>query len=143
MLLFTNRYRTMLMEKMDILRSWHNRISPHISRHLSTKSFVEDSISPLLHILSPPTLRPVIHLHYSFVVLCCLPFISDNVYQLLQVMQMRHLLNGPPLKPTPLLGMISTALVPFPIGHFIRAIHKNENPLLSHLSMSMYGLDNN
>lgn len=57
------RYRTMLMEKMDILRSWPNRISPHISRHLSTKSFVEDSISPLLHILSPPTLRPVaVHL---------------------------------------------------------------------------------
>ncbi|KAA8548452.1 hypothetical protein F0562_000136 [Nyssa sinensis] len=53
------RYRTMVMEKTDILRSWHNKISPYISRHLSTKSFVEDSVSPLLHILSPPTLRPV------------------------------------------------------------------------------------
>ncbi|KAF3498879.1 hypothetical protein DY000_02051899 [Brassica cretica] len=28
-------------------------------RHLSIKSFVEDSVSPLLHILSPPTHRPV------------------------------------------------------------------------------------
>ncbi|CAL5347593.1 unnamed protein product [Camellia sinensis] len=57
------RYRTMLMEKMDILRSWHNKILPHISRHMSTKSFVEDTISSLLHILSPPTLRPVaVHL---------------------------------------------------------------------------------
>lgn len=53
------RYRTTLMEKVDILHSWHNKISPYISRHLSTKSFVEDSISLLLHILSPPTLRPV------------------------------------------------------------------------------------
>ncbi|KAK3025456.1 hypothetical protein RJ639_041342, partial [Escallonia herrerae] len=53
------RYRTVLMEKMDTLHTWHNRISPYISRHLSPKSFVEDSISLLLHILSPPTLRPV------------------------------------------------------------------------------------
>ncbi|XP_021896934.1 chromosome transmission fidelity protein 18 homolog [Carica papaya] len=53
------RYRTTLMEKMDILRSWHNNIPPYIGRHLSTNSFVEDSISPLLHILSPSSLRPV------------------------------------------------------------------------------------
>lgn len=53
------RYRTVLMEKMDKLRSWQNKIPPHISRHLSTKSFVEDSVSPILHIISPPTLRPV------------------------------------------------------------------------------------
>ncbi|XP_024047055.1 chromosome transmission fidelity protein 18 homolog isoform X2 [Citrus clementina] len=53
------RYRNAFMEKMDIFKSWHSKIPPYISRHLSTKSFVEDSISPLLHILSPPTLRPV------------------------------------------------------------------------------------
>ncbi|EOY05349.1 P-loop containing nucleoside triphosphate hydrolases superfamily protein, putative [Theobroma cacao] len=53
------RYRTMLMEKTDILRSWHQKIPPYISRHLSTKSCIEDLISPLLHILSPPKLRPV------------------------------------------------------------------------------------
>ncbi|XP_022722750.1 chromosome transmission fidelity protein 18 homolog [Durio zibethinus] len=53
------RYRTMLMEKADILRSWHQKIPPYISRHLSTKSCIEDLISPLLHILSPPNLRPV------------------------------------------------------------------------------------
>ncbi|KAH9650045.1 AAA domain-containing protein [Citrus sinensis] len=53
------RYRNALMEKMDIFKSWHSKIPPYISRHLSTKSFVKDSISPLLHILSPPTLRPV------------------------------------------------------------------------------------
>ncbi|RDX92278.1 Chromosome transmission fidelity protein 18-like protein, partial [Mucuna pruriens] len=53
------RYRTMMMEKMDILNTWHHKIPPHISRHLSASSFVEDLISPLLHILSPPTLRPV------------------------------------------------------------------------------------
>ncbi|XP_048235422.1 chromosome transmission fidelity protein 18 homolog isoform X3 [Ricinus communis] len=53
------RYRTMLMEKTDILRSWRSKIPPFISRHLSIESLVEDSISPLLHILSPSTLRPV------------------------------------------------------------------------------------
>ncbi|GLT97836.1 hypothetical protein SLE2022_153820 [Rubroshorea leprosula] len=53
------RYRTISMEKMDILRAWHQKIAPHISRHLSTELFVEDLISPLLHILSPTTLRPV------------------------------------------------------------------------------------
>ncbi|KAK2643910.1 hypothetical protein Ddye_019105 [Dipteronia dyeriana] len=53
------RYRTTLMGKMDIFKSWHFKIPPYISRHLSTKSFVEELISPLLHILSPPTLRPV------------------------------------------------------------------------------------
>ncbi|CBI33374.3 unnamed protein product, partial [Vitis vinifera] len=54
------RYRMIFMENMGILMSWHKKIAPYSSRHLSTKSFVEDSISPLLHILSPPTLRPVI-----------------------------------------------------------------------------------
>ncbi|GMJ08266.1 CHROMOSOME TRANSMISSION FIDELITY 18 [Hibiscus trionum] len=53
------RFRTMLMEKTDILRAWHQKIPPYISRHLSTKSCIEDLISPLLHILSPPSFRPV------------------------------------------------------------------------------------
>lgn len=53
------RYRTLSMEKTDILRAWHHKITPHISRHLSTELFVEDLISPLLHILSPKTLKPV------------------------------------------------------------------------------------
>ncbi|KAJ7979668.1 chromosome transmission fidelity protein 18-like [Quillaja saponaria] len=53
------RYRMMLAEKMEILKSWHYKIPAHIARHLSASSFVEDLISPLLHILSPPTLRPV------------------------------------------------------------------------------------
>ncbi|CAK9165916.1 unnamed protein product, partial [Ilex paraguariensis] len=53
------RYRTSLVERIEIFHSWHYKISPYISRHLSTKSFVEDLISPLLHLLSPPTLRPV------------------------------------------------------------------------------------
>ncbi|XP_047975329.1 chromosome transmission fidelity protein 18 homolog [Salvia hispanica] len=53
------RHRTILAERIDMFHSWHNGISPYISRHLSTKSFVEDSISALLHILSPPSLRPV------------------------------------------------------------------------------------
>ncbi|KAL2326602.1 hypothetical protein Fmac_025660 [Flemingia macrophylla] len=53
------RYRTVMMEKMDILKSWHHKIPPHISRHLSASSFVEDLISPLLHIVSPPSIRPV------------------------------------------------------------------------------------
>ncbi|XP_047324218.1 chromosome transmission fidelity protein 18 homolog [Impatiens glandulifera] len=58
-----HRCRTLLLEKMEILRSWQMKISPHIGRHLSAKSFVEESISPLLHILSPPNLRPVaVHL---------------------------------------------------------------------------------
>ncbi|XXG39699.1 hypothetical protein AAC387_Pa01g0590 [Persea americana] len=54
-----HRYRATLMEKKDILKLWHNKISPSISRHLSIESFVECSVSQLLHILSPPTLRPV------------------------------------------------------------------------------------
>ncbi|KAK6145853.1 hypothetical protein DH2020_019722 [Rehmannia glutinosa] len=53
------RHRTFLAERMDVFHTWHNRISPNLSRHLSTKSFVEDSISLMLHILSPRTLRPV------------------------------------------------------------------------------------
>ncbi|KAI4346173.1 hypothetical protein L6164_013246 [Bauhinia variegata] len=53
------RYRTMMTEKMDILDSWHSKIPPHIATHLSASSFVKDLISPLLHILSPPTIRPV------------------------------------------------------------------------------------
>ncbi|XP_071720190.1 uncharacterized protein [Rutidosis leptorrhynchoides] len=54
-----HRYRTSLVDKVEALHLWHNKISPCISRHISTKSFVEDLVSPLLHILSPPTLRPV------------------------------------------------------------------------------------
>ncbi|KAL7081345.1 hypothetical protein ACP275_14G034300 [Erythranthe tilingii] len=53
------RQRTLLAERADMFQTWHNRMPAYISRHLSTKSFVEDSISPMLHILSPPTLRPV------------------------------------------------------------------------------------
>ncbi|PIN00712.1 hypothetical protein CDL12_26782 [Handroanthus impetiginosus] len=57
------RHRTILAERMDMFLTWHNRMPPYISRHLSTKSFVEDSVSPILHILSPPSLRPVaVHL---------------------------------------------------------------------------------
>ncbi|XP_062109092.1 uncharacterized protein LOC133819774 [Humulus lupulus] len=52
------RCRTMFMEKRDILSSWYHTIPPHISRHLSPTSFVEESVSLLLHILSPSTLRP-------------------------------------------------------------------------------------
>ncbi|GMH31224.1 hypothetical protein Nepgr_033067 [Nepenthes gracilis] len=53
------RYRSLLMEKTEILRSWNAKIVPYISRHLSVKSFIEDTLSPLLYILSPATLRPV------------------------------------------------------------------------------------
>ncbi|KAI4342598.1 hypothetical protein MLD38_027207 [Melastoma candidum] len=57
------RYRTMLMERIDTLRSWYGKMSPLISRHFSNKSLVEDSVSQLLHILSPPNLKPVaVHL---------------------------------------------------------------------------------
>ncbi|XP_073276642.1 uncharacterized protein [Primulina huaijiensis] len=52
------RHRTISAERVDIFYTWNNRISPYISRHLSMKSFTEDSVSPMLHILSPPTLRP-------------------------------------------------------------------------------------
>ncbi|KAF8106505.1 hypothetical protein N665_0139s0094 [Sinapis alba] len=53
------RCRTLLVEKQESLRSWQHKIPPYIGRHLSIRSFVEDSVSPLLHILSPPTIRPV------------------------------------------------------------------------------------
>ncbi|KAM7259981.1 hypothetical protein ACFE04_015722 [Oxalis oulophora] len=53
------RYRTMLIEKNEVFKSWHVKIRPCVSRHLSTKSFLEDSVSLLLHILSPTTLRPI------------------------------------------------------------------------------------
>ncbi|KAM6544710.1 hypothetical protein CsatB_025446 [Cannabis sativa] len=52
------RCRTMVIEKRDTLSSWFHTIPPHISRHLSPTSFVEESVSLLLHILSPSTLRP-------------------------------------------------------------------------------------
>ncbi|GAA0156401.1 hydrolase [Lithospermum erythrorhizon] len=55
----SQRFRITLTERMDTFSSWHNRISPSISRHISTTSFVQESVSPLLHILSPKTLRPV------------------------------------------------------------------------------------
>ncbi|CAL9095761.1 unnamed protein product [Musa acuminata var. zebrina] len=54
-----HRFRALLAEKKESLKTWISKISPLISRHLLTKSFVEDVVSPLLHILSPPTLRPV------------------------------------------------------------------------------------
>ncbi|KAL6907517.1 hypothetical protein ACP4OV_002556 [Aristida adscensionis] len=53
------RSRTLLLEKKDMLKSWQNQMSPFVSRHLSVESFVEDIASPLLHILSPLSLRPV------------------------------------------------------------------------------------
>lgn len=49
----------MLVEKKDLLKAWQNNLSPSISRHQSIQSFVEDIVSPLLHILSSPNLRPV------------------------------------------------------------------------------------
>ncbi|KAH9315407.1 hypothetical protein KI387_024034, partial [Taxus chinensis] len=54
-----HRYRTVLSEKKDLLKTWLNSISPTISRFLSRNSIVEDVIAPLLYILSPPALRPV------------------------------------------------------------------------------------
>ncbi|CAN0915710.1 Fatty acid amide hydrolase [Linum grandiflorum] len=58
------RHRTILAEKLELLKAWHSKMPPHIFRHLSTKSFAEDSVSSLLHILSPSTIRPVaLHLH--------------------------------------------------------------------------------
>ncbi|KAI3915604.1 hypothetical protein MKX01_015429, partial [Papaver californicum] len=54
----SQRYR-LLIEKKDLLKCWCNKIPPLISRHLSTESFVEDAVSLLLYILSPPTIRPV------------------------------------------------------------------------------------
>ncbi|XP_031405513.1 chromosome transmission fidelity protein 18 homolog [Punica granatum] len=53
------RFRATLMERLDTLRIWQYRITPSISRHLSIKSFVEDLITPLMRVLSPPNLRPV------------------------------------------------------------------------------------
>ncbi|XP_047096259.1 chromosome transmission fidelity protein 18 homolog [Lolium rigidum] len=53
------RCRAVLLEKKDTLKTWQNRMSPLISRHLSVESFVEDIASPFLHILSPLSLRPV------------------------------------------------------------------------------------
>ncbi|CAN6486250.1 unnamed protein product [Victoria cruziana] len=53
------RYRAGLMEKREVFKNWHIKILPVISRNLSAESFIEDVISPLLDILSPPTLRPV------------------------------------------------------------------------------------
>jgi chromosome transmission fidelity protein 18 len=49
----------MLVEKQETLKTWQRRIAPCISRHLSIESFVEDVVSPFLHIIAPPNLRPV------------------------------------------------------------------------------------
>lgn len=53
------RFRGILVEKKELLKMWHTKIAPHISRHLCVESFVQDVITPLLKILSCPTLRPV------------------------------------------------------------------------------------
>lgn len=53
------RSRALLLEKKDMLKTWQNQMSPFVSRHLSVESFVEDTASPFLHILSPLSLRPV------------------------------------------------------------------------------------
>ncbi|TYK17396.1 chromosome transmission fidelity protein 18-like protein [Cucumis melo var. makuwa] len=52
------RCRALVLEKMENLRSWHCRVPPLISRHINSKTFVEDLVSPLLHIISPRTLKP-------------------------------------------------------------------------------------
>ncbi|KAJ1696053.1 hypothetical protein LUZ63_004565 [Rhynchospora breviuscula] len=54
-----HRCRAMLVEKQETLKSWQRRIVPSISRHLSVESFVKDVVSPFLHIITPPNLRPV------------------------------------------------------------------------------------
>jgi hypothetical protein len=59
MWIYIFRCRAVLLEKKDTLKTWQNRMSPLISRHLSVESFVEDIASPFLHILSPLSLRPV------------------------------------------------------------------------------------
>ncbi|KAJ3700688.1 hypothetical protein LUZ61_004393 [Rhynchospora tenuis] len=53
------RCRAMLVEKQETLKSWQRRIVPSISRHLSVESIVKDVVSPFLHIITPPNLRPV------------------------------------------------------------------------------------
>ncbi|GAB2221775.1 hypothetical protein Drorol1_Dr00012963 [Drosera rotundifolia] len=55
----SQRCRSKTTTNREVLRSWSSRISPYISRHLSFKSAIEDTLSFFLHILSPPTLRPV------------------------------------------------------------------------------------
>jgi chromosome transmission fidelity protein 18 len=49
----------MLLEKKDMLKTWQNQMVPFVSRHLSVESFVQDTVSHFLHILSPLSLRPV------------------------------------------------------------------------------------
>ncbi|XP_022935346.1 chromosome transmission fidelity protein 18 homolog [Cucurbita moschata] len=53
------RCRALLLEKTDNLRSWLCKVPPIISRHINSKTLVEDLVSPLLHIISPRTLRPM------------------------------------------------------------------------------------
>ncbi|PKA48644.1 hypothetical protein AXF42_Ash021053 [Apostasia shenzhenica] len=53
------RARAMFMERKDILKLWQNKISPIILRHLTFQNFAEDFVSFFLHVLAPPTLRPV------------------------------------------------------------------------------------
>ncbi|XP_059293079.1 uncharacterized protein LOC132046460 isoform X1 [Lycium ferocissimum] len=111
------RYRTMSIEKKEILHSWKNKISPCISRHLSTKSFVEDLISPFLHILSPSTLKPV-----------ALHMLSEkekaDLAQLVNTM-VSYAMTYKNIKSDPLLGMqhgasdASMLSLDPPIGQFI------------------------
>ncbi|KAL8128846.1 hypothetical protein V2J09_018001 [Rumex salicifolius] len=72
-----HRYRISLMANIETLRSWHCKIIPGVSRHMSIRTFIGDTLSLLLHILSPPTLRPVaLHLlseaerNYLFQLVC-------------------------------------------------------------------------
>lgn len=55
----SQRCRAMSMERKDLLKAWKSKIQPIMSRHLSTEYFAEDFVSLFLHIIVPPTLRPV------------------------------------------------------------------------------------
>ncbi|TVU47638.1 hypothetical protein EJB05_07244 [Eragrostis curvula] len=55
----SQRSRALLLEKKDMLKTWQNQMMPFVSRHLSVESFVQDTASHFLHILSPLSLRPV------------------------------------------------------------------------------------
>ncbi|XP_028551826.1 chromosome transmission fidelity protein 18 homolog isoform X3 [Dendrobium catenatum] len=129
------RYRAMSLERKDLLKNWQSKISPIISRHLSTEYFAEDFVSHFLHILVPPTLRPIaLHLFSERE--------KDDLAQLVDTM-VSYSITYKNSKAEPLKGAhnngtakdVSILILDPPIGDFIN--FKDYQPTHLELSLAM------
>ncbi|KAI0525293.1 hypothetical protein KFK09_004686 [Dendrobium nobile] len=129
------RYRAMSLERKDLLKNWQSKMSPIISRHLSTEYFAEEFVSHFLHILVPPTLRPIaLHLFSERE--------KDDLAQLVDTM-VSYSITYKNSKAEPLKGAhnngtakdVSILILDPPIGDFIN--FKDYQPTHLELSLAM------